>query len=220
MSVQEARALVTYPYRLERLLLEFAPHSVSGLETIEMSPLSIENTHSLRTPDGSSVIEWCGLPGNRWVCAVVSLRDSIMQLCVWDINSPSKMEGIPPVSSISSDNTFHALAWPCELWPQFDEARNVVNFLLCFLTDSEYILEVYQLIWTNGSPVFTGKASRRRPRTIWISQSAHKAWLDGDYACLRCDDGILLWNWQEDTSGFVPTDSATVSPPLYHDKKN
>ncbi|KAF8312655.1 hypothetical protein DL93DRAFT_2098141 [Clavulina sp. PMI_390] len=132
-----------------------------------MSAISAETTLLLKIPDGSSVVEWCAFPGNRW---------------------------------------------PCELWPQFEEINQVVNILLYFLTDSEYMLEVYQLVWTNGIPTFTRKAHRRHSRNIWITTSFHKAWLDGDYVCIRCQDGIVLWNWQQDTNGFIHAE--TSSAPL------
>ncbi|KAF8312653.1 hypothetical protein DL93DRAFT_1295087 [Clavulina sp. PMI_390] len=211
LSASEARTLACRPYRLDHFVLHPNLDATSEKSPIGMSPLTLDTARLLITPDGSSIISWCALPGNRWVCALVRLADSQVQLCIWDSLSSCEIEGVAPASSITSAFGADLLDESFELWPQFDASEMVVNILLCFDAGADCIFEVYQIAWLDELPVFSKKASRRRPLDMSPSDDSPNAWLDGPYACLRCYDGVLLCEWKYNLWGVVEKDFSSVS---------
>ncbi|KAF8319079.1 hypothetical protein DL93DRAFT_276172 [Clavulina sp. PMI_390] len=201
ISVAEARALALRPERFERLILpprdenELEPHSV------DMSPIVPESVHWLKTPPGSSVDVWRALPGNRWVCAIVSLENRQYQLSLWDLQAPINPEGISPRCSITCLEPYHPTSSPLRLQMQMDEEQNIVNCMLHYATNpSGFIVEIFQLSWTEGAPTFAQKAVRRdllEVNQFWTAR------LDGDHLCVHRLDGVFLWNWKLDTCGIV-----------------
>ncbi|KAF8318434.1 hypothetical protein DL93DRAFT_2165037 [Clavulina sp. PMI_390] len=217
ISASDARILACRPHKLEHLIRQFTQKaSEPKASSIDMAPITTETIHSLDMPEASSVELWRALPGNRWVCAILSLEDEHLELRLWDLHAYNEAEGSPPALSVASLEEYEPADWPLKLYPQLDEANQAVNFLLYYLIAGaeEYMLEVCQLFWDDGTPSLTRKASRR---SSWADESLLEPLLDGDYVCIHCTNGILLWNWKVDTCGVVPIDdwdAESVRSPL------